>query len=251
MSSLVDSEELIRSDVLDCRQADQSAERLSAALATRVLGHRPIHGAGVTRVTERASWAFLGGYSAGITLGELIHGAPSTVLPHYVDALRTSYARVLPEDASQAPFVDQEDSVVHLFGLHEPVFAVLFVVTDSSIDFTDGAKKLLKHSVELCLSKGRIPSGDAPEQRGAQSPVSSDFFSERQHQVLELLAEGRSNTEIGRKLSISGSLAKQEVAFLMHSLGAKTRLDAVVKAQQNGILPTVSHPSARTEQTIP
>lgn len=49
--------------------------------------------------------------------------------------------------------------------------------------------------------------------------------------------EGQSNTEIGRKLNISASLAKQEVAFLMHSLGARNRLDVVVKAQLQGLLP--------------
>ena len=46
------------------------------------------------------------------------------------------------------------------------------------------------------------------------------------------------NTQIGKKLSISASLAKQEVAFLSRALQAKNRLDVVVQAQKQGILAT-------------
>lgn len=232
----VSSEDLIESGVLDCQQSDMSADRLATALVTKVLGDHDIDGAGVGRVTERASWSFLGGFGEGLNLGSAIDGAPSTSLPAYVDALRsvhhhTDYPNALPKGTSTA-----HSGHVHLFGLHEPVFAVLFLITPHhSIDFTPSAVKLLKHSVELCLSKGNGTYQHYAKHQPAQ-PIHGSFFSERQLQVLGLLAEGLSNTEIGRKLSISAYLAKQEVAFLMHSLGARSRLDAVVQAQKTGLL---------------
>lgn len=235
--ALISAEHLIESDVLDCQQSDLTADRLSAALVTKVLGDHAVDGAGLTRVTERASWSFLGGFGEGLALGKAIDGVPSTSLPAYVDALRgnhhhTEYPNALPKNSSS-----DHSGHVHLFGLHEPVFAVLFIITPHhNIDFTPSAIKLLKYAVELCLMRGHAGhQHHSPHQ--PTTAIGGSFFSDRQLQVLGLLAEGLSNTEIGRKLSISASLAKQEVAFLMHSLGARSRLDAVVQAQKNGLLP--------------
>jgi DNA-binding CsgD family transcriptional regulator len=210
--------------------------RSSVAAAALGFARRALDEA-LTRVTERASWSFLGGFGEGLSLGGAIDGAGSTALPAYVDGLRhnhthTDYPSALPKNTAS-----DHSGHVHLFGLHEPVFAVLFLITPHhNIDFTPSAIRLLKHAVELCLSKGQGGHQQHNHHQPA-APVGGSFFSERQIQVLGLLAEGLSNTEIGRKLSISASLAKQEVAFLMHSLGARSRLDAVVQAQKNGLLP--------------
>jgi DNA-binding NarL/FixJ family response regulator len=58
----------------------------------------------------------------------------------------------------------------------------------------------------------------------------------RQTEVLELLAQGRTNKEIARQLGISPATVKIHVARLMAWLGAANRTDAVIRAQQARIL---------------
>ena len=53
----------------------------------------------------------------------------------------------------------------------------------------------------------------------------------RQQQVLQLLAEGLTNKEIGRRLGIAPATVKIHVARLTGWLGAVNRTDAVVRAK--------------------
>lgn len=57
------------------------------------------------------------------------------------------------EAISGGQFHTEEDSDVHVFGLHEPDFAVLYFISDPSVQFTSPATQLLKHAAELCLAK--------------------------------------------------------------------------------------------------
>ena len=243
MSSSIDANELIASSILDCNQSDASADRLSAALMTRVLGHRNFSGSGVLRFTERALWSFEGGFGDGIAYGNRTNGIASKELDRHMDSLRDGYA-VVPHNPS-----DDRDGVVlpplnvHLFGLYEPSLGICYLLTpELEIAFTPEAVRLLRHSVERCLLRPgaiNVTQGSQPN-ASVTAEVDSEFFSDRQLKVLRLLANGYSNTEIGKELAISASLAKQEVAFIMHSLQARNRLDAVVKAQRRGIIPSVS-----------
>jgi DNA-binding CsgD family transcriptional regulator len=58
----------------------------------------------------------------------------------------------------------------------------------------------------------------------------------RQHQVLELLAHGRSTPEIAAALQVAEETARNHIRSLLTQVGAKTRLEAVVKAFRNGWL---------------
>jgi RNA polymerase sigma factor (sigma-70 family) len=58
----------------------------------------------------------------------------------------------------------------------------------------------------------------------------------RQQQVLQLLAEGMTNKEIGRHLGISPATVKIHVARLTSWLGAINRTDAVVRAKAARII---------------
>ncbi|MCC6624421.1 MAG: response regulator transcription factor [Deltaproteobacteria bacterium] len=58
----------------------------------------------------------------------------------------------------------------------------------------------------------------------------------REGQVLELLAEGLSNKEIGAQLGVSPHTAKFHVTALLDKLGAETRTEAVVLAARAGLL---------------
>lgn len=60
--------------------------------------------------------------------------------------------------------------------------------------------------------------------------------SERELEVLRLVADGLVNTEIGRRLWLSPETVKSHVASLLAKLGAKTRAEAVAIGFRAGLL---------------
>lgn len=62
------------------------------------------------------------------------------------------------------------------------------------------------------------------------------MLTPREHQVLELVAEGLSNKEIGAQLGVSQHTAKFHVTALLDKLGAETRTEAVVLAARFGLI---------------
>lgn len=67
-----------------------------------------------------------------------------------------------------------------------------------------------------------------------RAPAAS--LSSREIQVLELVAAGRSNTEIAADLFVSETTVKSHLAHIFTKLGVSSRTAAVSKARQRGIL---------------
>ncbi|MFC5728382.1 MULTISPECIES: response regulator [Nocardioides] len=72
----------------------------------------------------------------------------------------------------------------------------------------------------------------------------STALTEREHDVLLLLAEGLNAAAIGQKLYLSESTTKSHIARIYQKLGAANRAQALVTAMRIGLLSTVQ-PSAR------
>ena len=72
----------------------------------------------------------------------------------------------------------------------------------------------------------------------------STALTEREHDVLLLLAEGLNAAAIGAKLYLSESTTKSHIARIYQKLGAANRAQALVTAMRIGLLSTVQ-PSAR------
>jgi DNA-binding CsgD family transcriptional regulator len=60
--------------------------------------------------------------------------------------------------------------------------------------------------------------------------------SDREYEVLALLAQGRSNKEIAKQLDVSPNTVKTHVASLFEKLEAKRRTEAISRARELGIL---------------
>ena len=63
-----------------------------------------------------------------------------------------------------------------------------------------------------------------------------EALTNRENEVLRLLAEGKPNKVIARELGISDHTVKFHVNSIMEKLGAQSRTDAVVRATRRGII---------------
>jgi len=69
-----------------------------------------------------------------------------------------------------------------------------------------------------------------PEERSSAPPEPLNDLTTRELEVLQLLAQWKSNPEIAEKLSISRATAKVHVGHIINKLGASDRTQAVIRA---------------------
>jgi len=74
-----------------------------------------------------------------------------------------------------------------------------------------------------------------PDVRRAH-PAELDTLTEREHEILSLVAQGLSNNEIASKLFISPATAKTHVSRVMMKLHARDRAQLVVMAYEAGLV---------------
>ena len=97
-----------------------------------------------------------------------------------------------------------------------------------------GADEVLRQAREALRTLGAAPLA-ASLDRLAPRPGRTALTS-REAEVLQLLAEGRSNGEIGRALFISTKTASVHVSNILAKLGAASRGEAVALARSGGLL---------------
>jgi NarL family two-component system response regulator LiaR len=67
-------------------------------------------------------------------------------------------------------------------------------------------------------------------------PEIGQDLSDREREVLELLAEGLSNAAIAERMVVSVAAVKYHVSSILSKLGAANRTEAVALAHQHGLL---------------
>jgi DNA-binding NarL/FixJ family response regulator len=77
---------------------------------------------------------------------------------------------------------------------------------------------------------------DASARANAPRPAALDELTEREHEVLRLIARGLSNAEIAETFVISGTTVKTHVARVLGKLGLRDRVQAVVFAYEAGVV---------------
>jgi DNA-binding CsgD family transcriptional regulator len=73
-----------------------------------------------------------------------------------------------------------------------------------------------------------------PARRDDDPPL--ETLTAREHDVLALVADGRSNRDIARQLAISEHTVKFHLASIFGKLGASTRTEAVQRGLRHGVI---------------
>ncbi len=80
----------------------------------------------------------------------------------------------------------------------------------------------------------RLAGAQRERERAAQGTVGQ--LTQREREVLQGLAEGLSDKEIGQRLSISGDTVRNHMARIHSKLGVESRLQALVFALRHGVV---------------
>lgn len=96
-------------------------------------------------------------------------------------------------------------------------------------------KNIMLNALRLVLSGGVYLPANILQTDGAVSS-NSDSLTPRQADVIQLLAQGRSNKEIADKLELTENTVRTHVAAILKRLGVKNRTEAGVTALAQGLL---------------
>jgi DNA-binding NarL/FixJ family response regulator len=98
----------------------------------------------------------------------------------------------------------------------------------------------LTQAIERLARRGRValatPGGDTPRASPTPASRAETRLTPRESEVLALVADGRTNRQIGEVLFISEKTASVHVSRLLAKLGASTRGEAAAIARRSGLL---------------
>jgi len=95
---------------------------------------------------------------------------------------------------------------------------------------------LLAPAVTSRLIESVLPRLVAPGSSLARQKNALDQLTERELEVLMLVARGQSNAEIGTSLSISDATVKTHVSHILTKLGVRDRVQVVIAAYELGLV---------------
>jgi DNA-binding NarL/FixJ family response regulator len=137
--------------------------------------------------------------------------------------------------------------ILTTFDLDEYVFAALragasgFLLKDTlPADLLSAIRVVAAGEALLAPSVTRRLIGEFTRSSVASRPSAAhvlDPLTDREREVLELVAQGMSNAEIAEQLTISPATAKTHVAHLLTKLDARDRVQLVILAYQSGLVP--------------
>jgi DNA-binding NarL/FixJ family response regulator len=139
------------------------------------------------------------------------------------------------------------------FDLDEPVFAALragasgFLLKDTRPDDLAEAVRVVARGDALLAPTvtRRLLDRFAGELPGGQKPPSLAALSEREVEVLRLVARAMSNDEIAAELVLSRATVKTHLSAILFKLGLRDRVQAAVLAYEVGLVRPGTDPRTR------
>ena len=133
--------------------------------------------------------------------------------------------------------------VLTTFGNDENLFAALSAGASGYLLKDVQAEQLLEAVAAVARGEGRLDPtvtatvvrhfrGHAP----ARPPAELASLTPREEEVLLLLARGMTNAEIAGELYVAPGTVKTHVATVLAKLGARDRVQAVIKAFESGLV---------------
>jgi DNA-binding NarL/FixJ family response regulator len=109
-----------------------------------------------------------------------------------------------------------------------------------SVGDSAGAARAADLARTAARQLGARPLLDALGELGAQAPRaangSAEALTPRETEILALVAEGRTNGEIGKRLFISTKTVSVHVSNILAKLGASGRTEAAAIARRRGLV---------------
>ena len=102
--------------------------------------------------------------------------------------------------------------------------AIRIVHAGDGVIAPSSTKRLIEHLAHVL-----------PDEQKA-SPAVLDVLTDREREVLVLMAKGRNNTEIARELYVAEATVKTHVGRVLAKLGARDRVQAVVIAYETALV---------------
>lgn len=225
--ALVDDQQLVRAGfrmVIDSQPDLQVvAEAGDGEEAVRLLSRRATPGQQVDVVLMDVRMPRLDGLAAtarltaaaaaGITVPRVIVLTTFDLDEYVLAAIRAGASGFLLKDALP----------------EEMLAAIRTVHAGDAVIAPSSTRRLLEH-----LMTALPPAQPSGERSPAQ--VGVDRLTDREREVLVLIAHGRSNTEIGQDLFVAEATVKTHVGRILAKLGARDRVQAVVVAYDTGLV---------------
>jgi len=111
----------------------------------------------------------------------------------------------------------------------ELLFAIRAVHSGDAVVAPSTTRRLLDRFAPM------LPAGDS------QAASELEELTERERQVLVLVAQGLSNAELAQRLFVSEATVKTHVGRILAKLGLRDRVQAVVYAYENGLVRAGHH----------
>ncbi|MFC9926591.1 response regulator [Streptomyces sp. NPDC127190] len=143
--------------------------------------------------------------------------------------------------------------ILTTFDLDEPVFSALragasgFLLKDIRPDELAAAVRLVARGEALLAPTvtRRLLDRFAGKLPGGTAPPALDALSEREIEVLTLVARALSNDEIAQELTLSRATVKTHLSAILTKLGLRDRVQAAVLAYETGLVRPGTAPQPR------
>ncbi len=117
----------------------------------------------------------------------------------------------------------------------DDLVAAIFTVAKGNIYLQPALARWLLDDYQRLSSKNRLPDNPAAENEG-QETIGLEILSRRERQVLELVADGSNNQEIGKLLALSPKTIARHRERIMKKLNMHSRTELVKFAIRTGLV---------------